>query len=879
MLLKKLDDRAWIWKHSAMLLLAVLAAVPIHARAADFLSWNELTELPPNPGQVEQPGVAGPFVGVHNDHLIVAGGANFPEPVWENDKVWHPFVWAYDLQDGHWAGQISTLENDGVEYRVAYGASASTSRGVACLGGNDGEMVFGNAFLLRFENGAVVQKPLPDLPGPLCYSSATAVGDVVYVAGGTIGLQLETAACVFWMLDLGRENPEWESLPWPKAIPERAFHMLVAQKNAAHDCLYIIGGRRNDPDAEGGVEFLTDVWEHNLVTGAWRRCSDLPEPRAAGVAAPLGESHIFVIGGDTGKNFFQAEQLKDEHPGFVKRTLVYHTITDSWADGGRQPANHVTTPAVVHDNRIIVASGEVRPRVRSPKIWSVTTKTSETSFGVINWITLVVYLAAMIGVGVFFSFRNKSTNDFFRGGQRIPWWVAGLSIFATMLSSITFVALPAKSFATDWKDFIYNMGIVAVAPFIIYFILPFFRRIDATTAYEYLEKRFNVFARAFGSLSFILFQVGRMAIVMYLPALALNAVLPDVDVITIICVMGFLSIIYCSMGGLEAVVWTDAIQAIILLGGGLLSFILLVRGVDGGFGGFVEMANQAHKFTLIKDADLFALGQYSHEVLWVVLVGALANNLIPYTSDQAVVQRYVSTATEKKAAKAIWVNACITIPASLLFFGLGTALFCFYKSNPGLLDPSFKNDAVFPLFIARQLPVGIAGLVVAGIFAAAQSTISTSMNSTSTALVSDFVRRFGLVTDDRKNLFLARVLTVILGTMGTGMAIYFHLSGSTSMWDSFISLIGLIGGPMAGLFLLGIFTRRASGTSAVIAAVVGISLSMYLKFGDVPIHGKLFGGIGIATTVLLGYLLGFVVRGDETKTQGLTIYSLRPDQE
>ena len=197
--------------------------------------------------------------------------------------------------------------------------------------------------------------------------------------------------------------------------------------------------------------------------------------------------------------------------------------------------------------------------------------------------------------------------------------------------------------------------------------------------------------------------------------------------------------------------------------------------------------------------------------------------------------------------------------------------------NPstGLLDPNFKNDAVFPLFIARQLPVGVAGLVVAGIFAAAQSTIATSMNSTSTALVSDFVRRFGWVTDDRKNLALARVFTVLLGAMGTGMAIYFHLSGSTSMWDSFISLIGLVGGPMAGLFLLGIFTTRASGVSALIAALTGISLSLTLHLGGADLHGKLYGGIGIVVTVGVGYVLGFAFKGDERKTAGLTIFSLK----
>lgn len=859
-------------------ILALLGSMAF-AASPDFLVWDRLTELPPNPGQTEQLGMAGPFVGIHGDHLIVAGGANFPQPVWETEKTWHPYAWAYDLKRGAWVPEVVSLQQGAVTYGVGYGASASTPRGVVCLGGNDATNVFDEAFLLAMRDGHIVREPLPKLPAPLCYASAAAVGDVVYVMGGTTGLTLDTAARVFWKLNLDSRQPQWESLPWPQEIPERAFHMLVAQRNATHDCLYLIGGRRHEPAAEGGVEFLTDVWEYNLVKHTWRRRGDIPSPRVAGVAAPLGESHIAVVGGDSGEHFFQANELRDDHPGFPRTTLLYHTITDAWVEGGEQPANHVTTVAAVYQGRILVASGEVRPRVRSATVWSVTPRKTPTSFGAVNWLTVVVYLAGMIGIGVFFSFRNKSTDDFFRGGQRIPWWVAGLSIFATMLSSITFVALPAKSFMTDWRDFVYNMGIVAVAPLVILGVLPFFRRIDATTAYEYLEKRFNVLARSFASLSFIVFQIGRMAIVMYLPALALNAVLPDLGVIPIICLMGVLSIIYCSLGGLEAVAWTEAIQALILLGGGLLALVLMVGGVDGGLGGFLQMAGDAHKMRVIQDADLFAFSRYSQEVLWVVLVGALFNNLIPYSSDQAVVQRYVSTPTEKQAAKAIWVNAIVSMPASLLFFAIGTGLYCFYKSNPGLLDPSFKNDAIFPLFIARELPVGVAGLVVAGIFAAAQSTIATSMNSTSTALVSDFVRRFGWVTNDRKNLALARLFTVLLGAMGTGMAIYFHLSGSTSMWDSAISLIGLIGGPMAGLFLLGIFTTRASGTSALIAALIGISLSLALHFGNLGLHGKLYGGIGIVVTVGVGYLLGFVFKGDERKTEGLTIYSLKRNRK
>jgi SSS family transporter len=277
-----------------------------------------------------------------------------------------------------------------------------------------------------------------------------------------------------------------------------------------------------------------------------------------------------------------------------------------------------------------------------------------------------------------------------------------------------------------------NMMAIAITPAIVLMFLPFFRKIDATSAYEYLEKRFNRVARLFASASFVLFQIGRMAIVMYLPALALAAITPMTEQQCIL-LMGVLSIVYCTMGGLEAVVWTDTIQSFVLLGGALFSFVLIVTQVDGGLGGFMATASEHNKLHMV-NWD-FASTSFATTALWVVVLGGLGQNLVPYTSDMAVVQRYMSVPDMARAKRAIWTNAVAILPASLLFFGVGTALFVFYAHNPDKLDPAFKTDAIFPLFIARELPMGIAGLVVAGIFAAAQSTISTSMNSTSTPRV------------------------------------------------------------------------------------------------------------------------------------------------
>jgi SSS family solute:Na+ symporter len=183
-----------------------------------------------------------------------------------------------------------------------------------------------------------------------------------------------------------------------------------------------------------------------------------------------------------------------------------------------------------------------------------------------NWVVLGGYLAVLVGVGIYFAKREKSTEDFFLAGRRIPWWAAGLSIFGTQLSAITYLAMPARAYATDWSLLPLNIGILLIAPIVIYIYLPLFRSLNVTTAYEYLEKRFHVSIRVLGSLSFVAFQLGRMGIVILLPALALSAV-TGANVYLCIALIGLLSTVYTALGGMEAVIWTDVLQAVVLIGG------------------------------------------------------------------------------------------------------------------------------------------------------------------------------------------------------------------------------------------------------------------------------------------------------------------------
>jgi len=472
---------------------------------------------------------------------------------------------------------------------------------------------------------------------------------------------------------------------------------------------------------------------------------------------------------------------------------------------------------------------------------------------------------------VYFSRREKTTDDFFKAGGRVPWWAAGLSIYGTQLSAITFMAIPAKTFATDWRYFMQNMAILMMAPLIIFLVLPFFRRLNVTTAYEYLEKRFNVGARLFGSVLFMLLHLGRIGIILFLPSIALSVV-TGIDVRVCIVVMAVLSILYTVLGGIEAVIWTDVLQVVVLLGGAWVSLVLMMTHLPGGLGGMIDVAAEAGKFhTFDFRFDL------REPTFWVVVLGGLAANFISYGSDQTVIQRYLTTRDERAAGRGIWTNGILCVPGSVLFFGLGTALYVFFKTRPEQLSPSIERpDAIFPWYIVTQLPAGVAGLLIAALFAAAMSSLDSSMNSVATAVTTDFYRRFRPLATDRACLALARWVTVLVGLAGMGFALVMTGWDIKSLWDQFLKLIGLVGGCLGGLFLLGIFTRRAHGPGAVVGLVVGacVQFVLYWFVGDRVIF-LLYSFTGLAACVGVGYLASLILPARRKPLAGLTLYTLQ----
>ena len=700
-------------------------------------------------------------------------------------------------------------------------------RGALSIGGSTVGGPTDDAWLIQGTSEDDVRvHPLPSVPAAIAGASGTLLGDQVLLIGGretALGPPLDRV----WRLDLATEGG-WQAVD-PIPGPGRVDAVAGTHRSVA----YVVGGidRQDQP--------LLDVWRYDPALNAWHACSPLPRP----MRSPC-ESLVHV-GWDMLAVIDEGEDL-----------LVYHPNTDRWSRRDRPdlgPIGLLTSRGVVPladidapvDGETIVA-----PRT-TPVVLGLANHPS--SLAALDWIAIAGYGVVLLGLGAWCARRENSTDEFFLAGRRIPWWASGISIFATSVSAITFMAIPAKSWDTDWTYFLQSLGVIIVAPIAALVFVPAFRRTDLTTAYEFLERRFHWSLRLAASANYMFLQVGRVALVTLLPALALAAV-TGLDVTWCIVIMGAVCIVYTVLGGIEAVIWSDVLQVVVLFGGAFWALVVMVQGTDGGLTGLYHDALNSGK---LRAAD-WSLDLTRPSILAIAL-GAIFANLIPYASDQSVVQRYLAVRDEREAKRAVLGGAMLAIPAAFIFFGLGTGLWAFYRSNPEALQPTGQLDQILPLFVVDMLPTGVAGVVLAGLFAAAMSSLDSAMNSVSTAFTTDWYQRFRPSTDDRHRLRVARIATVGIGTIGTCAAILMARLDDPSLLDVWFKVIGLFGSGIAGVFILGVSTHRTgaiAGWSGLVAGAVTVwSIGTFTS-----INGLTFAAFGIVACLATGLLVGVVDR-------------------
>lgn len=829
-------------------------------------------------------GVSASFAGVSNDILLVAGGCNFPAtPAAEGGaKQYYNTIYALDLSKPDKWQTIDTLK-----HKAGYGVSLTVPDGVVMIGGTDDTQSLTDAWLISYDTKThrTVQKTLPSLPIGLDNMAGAYGGGYIYVAGGkSNGAPANKAFRIKYP-----NGSEWEALPdFPGT--ERLQPIATVQNGSVGAQFYLIGGYNSEATCSDGLCY-------DPVSNSWHQIASIvaggtPSALVGASCVNSGTSFIVCIGGVNKTIFDQAlARIKAQGPTFAEeqhaymlhepawykfRTsiLIYNTITNTWSETEGAPGLARAGAAVVDytsagKHQWLLIGGETKPGVRSADVTSASVS-YDANFGLLNWIVLIAYLVAMVGLGYFFMKREKSSNDFFTGGGRIPWWAAGISIFATMLSAITYMSIPAKAYATDWKYYPMQIMILLVAFPVIKYYLPFFRRLKLSTAYAYLEQRFSYGVRCMASTLFIVFMVARMALVLFLPSLAMSAV-TGIDIFLCIVLMAVITIAYCTMGGMEAVVWGDVVQGFILVGGALLAAVYLVTQTEGGATEYFNIAMQDDKFVLFDWSF-----DYRSATFWVIILGGLANNLISYTSDQTVIQRYMTTKSEKSASRSIITNGILSILVSIIFYTIGTGLYTFYKTHPASLDITMsKTDAIFPFFMMSQLPAGIAGLLIAALFAATMSTISSNINSISTAFTMDMYKKWKPLTSDKKTLSVARHTGIVSGVIGMLIAIVMAMVDIQSLLDYFNTILGLLTGAIGGLFIMGIFFKRINAACALIGFLCGTLAVFYMNFFT-DANFFLFGFVSMAVSVVVSLLLS-LIWPNKKQIDGLTWKTLKDE--
>lgn len=474
-----------------------------------------------------------------------------------------------------------------------------------------------------------------------------------------------------------------------------------------------------------------------------------------------------------------------------------------------------------------------------------------------------VYVAAILVFGSSFFFRNRNSAAYTSGAGRLPSWAVGMSIFATFVSSISFLAIPGKAYLSNWNAFVFSLSIPLASFMAIRFFIPLYRSINSVSAYTYLERRFGLWASRYASVCYILTQLTRTGSILYLLVLPLNLMF-GWDIAATIIVTGSCVIAYSLLGGIQGVIWTDAIQGIVLIAGALVCATLLLVEMPGGPGQLIDIAAADGKFSL----GSFGPG-LSESTFWVTLAYGVFVNLQNFGIDQNYVQRYMTARSERQAKSSALFGSLLYIPVSLVFFFIGTALYSFYQAQPALLPGGLVGDKIFPHYIVSQLPVGLTGLLVAAIFSAGMSTISTSINSTATVILNDYYRKRNPDAAESSQMKVLYVASLSFGVAGTGVAL--AMMNVTSALDAWWALASVFSGGMLGLFLLGYFSRRASSFSACAGVATGVLVIFWMTFSHEiftgghaeflrsPFHINLTIVIGTTCIFIVGFLLSLLL--------------------
>ena len=504
---------------------------------------------------------------------------------------------------------------------------------------------------------------------------------------------------------------------------------------------------------------------------------------------------------------------------------------------------------------------------------------------------MLVYFGAMAGMGVYFATRNKSTEEYFLGNRQFPGWAIGLSMVGTSISSLSFLGIPGDAFKTSWIRFLVGITMPLVVIMGAYVFLPFYRRTPTTSAFEYLEKRFGPSTRLYGALAFLISQLVRLSMVLYLLAMVLEQ-LTGYPLWLCITVSGVFVSFYTVAGGIEAVVWTDVVQTVVLVVGGVFCMITILVLLPGGLREILSVGVADGKFQfaeLMKDGTLrnmtwgFSLSEKT--ALMIVFVG-LTHFMAEYACNQNVVQRYCAASSAREARKAMFICCIASLVIWTFFRFLGTSLYVFFKHNPSpdtlaMLTGDQKPEQILPYFIVHYLPMGISGLVLAAVVAAAMSSLDSSLNAISTVSIVDLYRRHIVKgRDDGHYLLVARAIAIAASVFMIGGACVLAYSKTKTIGDTGTILSSVLAGGLLGLYLLGFLTTRGDARAVGIAIACTVLWSLYMAIAKYlpepmqpPIDSYYTGIIGHLVMFFVGYGFALLLPAKPRDMTNLSVWT------
>jgi SSS family solute:Na+ symporter len=489
---------------------------------------------------------------------------------------------------------------------------------------------------------------------------------------------------------------------------------------------------------------------------------------------------------------------------------------------------------------------------------------------------LFLYSCVLIGMGVYYTRKCRTADQFMVADRSIPAWAAGLAVMSAYTSSISYIATPGKAFDSNWHPMIFALCIFPVAWLVCRYAVTYYRKTQLISVYSFLEERLGSWGRIYAALAFVLYMIGRVAVILYLASLLLSTFV-SWNIAVVIIVIGLITIIYTLLGGMEAVIWTDVMQSVIMIVGILFCAVSLSIHVFSGPDPLIQAAVDNNKFSF--GSLKFTLASQKHlfdRTVWVMLIYGITEALRSLLADQNYVQKYCSVPTEREAKRSIWIAMLIYIPLTAVFLYIGTTLFAFYSRSDELAQAGIvKGDQVFPYFIATQVPAGLKGLIIAAILAAAMSTVDSALNCSATVLLLDFHKRY-LNPDigERASVVFLRLGTIVWGLVGTGAALL--MIRARSILDIWWQISGIFGGALLGLFLLAFLRIRLllwQGLASIGVSIVVITWGTFAR--DLPpswrwaqcnLDGIIVGAVGTAALMVVAFIFGLINRNRNIRT-------------